>query len=197
LSNGAACYLRLHLGNARYEAVFAPDSHRLSFASDLNRDFLTLTHMDLSTSDADSLAPQLVFPGGPGWDVSSLYIAPQMKRLVYQVKGRWLYTAYHRVAIRWCRAPYRGLAEASRRVAEYDDPEKHRELLERIWPINHVHRIRAPLMVIHGADDPRVPVGEAEQIVMALRSRQVPVAYLRYEDKGHRLSLKQVLSAEA
>jgi dipeptidyl aminopeptidase/acylaminoacyl peptidase len=52
-------------------------------------------------------------------------------------------------------------------------------------------------MVIHGADDPRVPVGEAEQIVMALRSRQVPVAYLRYEDKVHRLSLKQVLSAEA
>jgi dipeptidyl aminopeptidase/acylaminoacyl peptidase len=111
--------------------------------------------------------------------------------------AQWLYTAYHRVAIRWCRAPYRGLAAASRRVAEYDDPEKDRELLERIWPINHVHRIRAPLMVIPGADDPRVPIGEAEQIVMALRSRQVPVAYLRYEDKGHGLSLKQVLSAEA
>jgi dipeptidyl aminopeptidase/acylaminoacyl peptidase len=98
---------------------------------------------------------------------------------------------------RWCRAPYRGLAAASRRVAEYDDPEKDQELLERIWPINHVHRIRAPLMVIHSADDPRVPVGEAEQIVMALRSRQVPVAYLRYEDKGYGLSLKQVLRAEA
>jgi hypothetical protein len=38
---------------------------------------------------------------------------------------------------------------------------------------------------------------EAEQIVTALRSRQVHVAYLRYEDKGHGLSLKQGLSAEA
>jgi dipeptidyl aminopeptidase/acylaminoacyl peptidase len=111
--------------------------------------------------------------------------------------AQWLYTAYHRVAIQWCRAPYRGLAAASRRVAEYDDPEKDRELLERIWPINHVHRIRAPLMVLYGADDPPVPVGEAGQIVTALRSRQVPVAYLCYEDKDHGLSLKQVLSAEA
>jgi hypothetical protein len=39
-----------------------------------------------------------------------------------------------------------------------------------------------------GANDPRVPVGEAEQIVAALRARHVPVAYLRYEDEGHGLS---------
>jgi len=74
------------------------------------------------------------------------------------------------------------------RIAEYGDPEKDRELLQRISPINQVHRIRAPLMVIHGANDPRVPVGEAEQIVAALRARNVPVAYLRYEDEGHGLS---------
>jgi dipeptidyl aminopeptidase/acylaminoacyl peptidase len=74
------------------------------------------------------------------------------------------------------------------RIAEYGDPDKHRELLERISPINHVQRIRAPLLVIHGANDPRVPVGEAEQIVAALRARSVPVAYLRYEDEGHGLS---------
>jgi Tol biopolymer transport system component len=92
LSNGTACYLTPHLGNTRYEAVFAPDAHRLSFASDLNRDFLTLTHMDLSTSDADRLAPQLVFRGGPGWDVSSLYVAPQMNRLVYQVNAMAIYS---------------------------------------------------------------------------------------------------------
>jgi dipeptidyl aminopeptidase/acylaminoacyl peptidase len=74
------------------------------------------------------------------------------------------------------------------RIAEYGDPEKDRDLLERISPINHVHRIKAPLMVIHGANDPRVPVGEAEQIVAALRARNVPIAYLRYEDEGHGLS---------
>jgi dipeptidyl aminopeptidase/acylaminoacyl peptidase len=42
-------------------------------------------------------------------------------------------------------------------------------------------------MVIHGANDARVPVGEAEQIVEAVRGRGVPVEYLRYEDEGHGL----------
>jgi dipeptidyl aminopeptidase/acylaminoacyl peptidase len=93
---------------------------------------------------------------------------------------RWLYTAYHPIIESLSDGavlPIEGLPRRSdMRVAEYDDPEKDRELLERIWPINHVHRIRAPLMVIYGADDPPVPVGEAGQIVTALRSRQVPVA---------------------
>ena len=40
-------------------------------------------------------------------------------------------------------------------------------------------------MVIHGANDPRVPVSEAEQVVEALRARSHPVEYLRYEDEGH------------
>jgi dipeptidyl aminopeptidase/acylaminoacyl peptidase len=40
---------------------------------------------------------------------------------------------------------------------------------------------------VHGANDPRVPVGEAEQIVNALRARGVPVEYLRFEDEGHGL----------
>jgi len=42
--------------------------------------------------------------------------------------------------------------------------------------------------VVHGANDLRVPIGEAEQIVAALCARNVPVAYLRYEDEGHGLS---------
>ncbi|OGO41614.1 MAG: peptidase S9 [Chloroflexi bacterium RBG_16_57_9] len=71
------------------------------------------------------------------------------------------------------------------RIAEYGDPVKDREFLERISPINHAHEIRSPLIVIHGANDPRVPVGEAEQIVAALSERHVPVEYLRFEDEGH------------
>jgi fermentation-respiration switch protein FrsA (DUF1100 family) len=53
---------------------------------------------------------------------------------------------------------------------------------------NGQSRVKAPLLVIHGANDPRVPVDEAEQIVAALRNRNVPVQYLRYEDEGHGLS---------
>ena len=44
------------------------------------------------------------------------------------------------------------------------------------------------MLVIHGANDPRVPVEEAEQIVAALKKRMVPVEYLRYEDEGHGLA---------
>src|SRR5207302_1941040 len=58
---------------------------------------------------------------------------------------------------------------------------------QQIAPIRHVDRIVAPLFVVHGANDPRVPVGEAEQIVAALRSRDVPVEYMRFEDEGHGL----------
>jgi dipeptidyl aminopeptidase/acylaminoacyl peptidase len=74
------------------------------------------------------------------------------------------------------------------RAAEYGDPEKDADFLESISPINFIDRIEAPLMVIHGANDPRVPVEEAEQIVSTLRSRGREVDYLRYEDEGHGLA---------
>lgn len=73
------------------------------------------------------------------------------------------------------------------RESEYGSLENDREFLEGISPIRRVNEITAPLFVIHGANDPRVPVGEAEQIVAALRQRQVPVEYLRFEDEGHGL----------
>jgi dipeptidyl aminopeptidase/acylaminoacyl peptidase len=71
------------------------------------------------------------------------------------------------------------------RMAEYGDPEVDGEFLREISPINHIDRVTAPLMVIHGANDPRVPVSEAEQIVASLKAREQPVTYLRFEDEGH------------
>jgi dipeptidyl aminopeptidase/acylaminoacyl peptidase len=71
------------------------------------------------------------------------------------------------------------------RESEYGSLEHDREFLEQISPIRSVERIISPLIVVHGANDPRVPVGEAEQIVAALRDRNVPVEYLRFEDEGH------------
>jgi dipeptidyl aminopeptidase/acylaminoacyl peptidase len=82
------------------------------------------------------------------------------------------------------------------REAEYGTLAHDRAFLQSISPIHHVDKIKAPLMVIHGANDPRVPIGEAEQIVEALRARGVPVEYLRYEDEGHGLvKLKNRLDA--
>src|SRR5205085_1953068 len=78
-----------------------------------------------------------------------------------------------------------GLWRRKLRESEYGSLEHDREFLEQISPIRYVDRITAPLFVVHGANDPRVPVGEAEQVVAALRSRGVPVEYLRFEDEGH------------
>ena len=71
------------------------------------------------------------------------------------------------------------------REAEYGSLAHDRAFLESISPIRKIERIACPLMVIHGANDPRVPVSEAEQVVAALRARDAPVEYLRYEDEGH------------
>jgi len=71
------------------------------------------------------------------------------------------------------------------RGAEYGMLEHHRDVLERISPIHKVDRITAPMMVIHGANDPRVPIGETEQIVASLQARGRSVEYVRFEDEGH------------
>ncbi|WP_255150769.1 S9 family peptidase [Halorarius halobius] len=75
----------------------------------------------------------------------------------------------------------------SLREAEYGSLEEDREFLESISPLNRAHRIRAPLFVLHGANDPRVPVGEAEQIAEEA-SEHVPVEKLVFEDEGHGIS---------
>jgi len=73
------------------------------------------------------------------------------------------------------------------REPEYGTLEHDREFLEQISPINSVDRIAAPLIVIHGANDPRVPLEEAEQIVTAVRKRGLSVEYLVFSDEGHGL----------
>lgn len=71
------------------------------------------------------------------------------------------------------------------REAEYGSLARDGAVLDRVSPIHRVARIRAPLFVIHGANDPRVPVHEAEQIVAALRARNQRVEYVRFENEGH------------
>lgn len=71
------------------------------------------------------------------------------------------------------------------REAEYGSLERDRAYLEGISPIHKIARIRAPLMVIHGANDPRVPIGEAEQIIERLEAQGQSVEFLRFEDEGH------------
>lgn len=73
------------------------------------------------------------------------------------------------------------------REAEYGSLEKDRAFLERISPLNHIEKIKVPVMVIHGANDPRVPLSEAEQLVAALEARGIETEFLVFEDEGHGL----------
>ncbi len=73
------------------------------------------------------------------------------------------------------------------RMAEYGDPDKDGEFLSRISPVNNAEKIRAPLFVIHGTNDPRVPLGEAEQIVETMRKLGREVHLMKFEGEGHGL----------
>jgi dipeptidyl aminopeptidase/acylaminoacyl peptidase len=73
------------------------------------------------------------------------------------------------------------------REQEYGSLDTDRELLESLSPLHAIDAIRAPLFVIHGANDPRVPLAEAEQIVEALHQRGRIAELLVYADEGHGL----------
>ena len=70
------------------------------------------------------------------------------------------------------------------RLGNPDDPEDL-ELLQKMSPIHSADQIRVPLLVIQGANDPRVNKAESEQIVVSLRDRGMPVEYLLAPDEGH------------
>ena len=65
------------------------------------------------------------------------------------------------------------------------DVEKDEALNRKVSPLFHVDKVRAPLIVAQGANDPRVNIREAEQMVKALRDKGLPVTYVVYTDEGH------------
>lgn len=65
------------------------------------------------------------------------------------------------------------------------------EFLQRISPLTNVDKIRKPLFVVQGQNDPRVPVTEAEQMVAAIREKGGTVWYLMARDEGHGFAKKQ------
>jgi dipeptidyl aminopeptidase/acylaminoacyl peptidase len=82
------------------------------------------------------------------------------------------------------------------REAEYGSLVNDRDFLTEISPINHVEQVRAPLFIVHGANDPRVPIGETEQMVARLAALGRTVEFVRLEDEGHQIAkLKNKLLA--
>jgi dipeptidyl aminopeptidase/acylaminoacyl peptidase len=75
----------------------------------------------------------------------------------------------------------------SHREREYGSLERDREFLEKASPLRRADDIKAPLFVIHGENDPRVPVSEARQLVASLERRGIPHELLVFADEGHGL----------
>lgn len=79
------------------------------------------------------------------------------------------------------------------RRVEYGDERDPatRAWMEKIAPLNNTDRIRKPLFVVQGKNDPRVPYTESEQIVAKVRAQGTPVWYLRGENEGHGFARKE------
>ena len=78
-------------------------------------------------------------------------------------------------------APYRRILRAS----EYGDLEKDRDALVKLSATTYIDHLSAPLLLIQGASDPRVPVGEALQMYDAATKKGVPTGLIIFPDEGH------------
>jgi dipeptidyl aminopeptidase/acylaminoacyl peptidase len=78
-------------------------------------------------------------------------------------------------------APYRRIL----RISEYGDPDKDAEALRKLSPVTYLDRVKAPLLVVQGVNDPRVPAGEAIQVHDALEKRGVSSPLILFAEAGH------------
>jgi dipeptidyl aminopeptidase/acylaminoacyl peptidase len=76
-------------------------------------------------------------------------------------------------------------------LLEFGDPDKDAAFLESISPLRDADKIVNPLFVYAGANDPRVPRTESDQIVKAVRARKVPVEYMVAANEGHSLAHRE------
>jgi dipeptidyl aminopeptidase/acylaminoacyl peptidase len=67
----------------------------------------------------------------------------------------------------------------------FGDVERDEDYNRKVSPLFHVGKIRAPLLIGQGTNDPRCNIRESDQIVKAMRDRNLPMTYIVYTDEGH------------
>lgn len=77
------------------------------------------------------------------------------------------------------------------RETEYGFLNKDLESLKKLSPINYIHKIQGPLLIIQGANDPRVPVGEAVQMQEAMEKKGLSSQLIIFADEGHGAAKKE------
>ena len=70
-------------------------------------------------------------------------------------------------------------------VMRVGDVEKDEALNQKISPLFHADKVKVPLIIAQGANDPRVNIRESDQMVEAMRAKKLPVTYIVYTDEGH------------
>lgn len=71
------------------------------------------------------------------------------------------------------------------RTPEYGDPASQEEIMKKLSPITYLDKVSAPVMIIQGANDPRVPVGEAIQMYKAMQKKGLQSELIIFADEGH------------
>lgn len=74
---------------------------------------------------------------------------------------------------------------------ELGDPATDKERLMRISPLFHADKIKNPVLIVQGANDPRVLQVESDEMVAEMRKNNVPVEYVLFDDEGHGFVKKQ------
>ncbi|RKR74405.1 S9 family peptidase [Frondihabitans australicus] len=108
--------------------------------------------------------------------LASLAFAPSVFACGVDVCGMSDFATFYRDTEPWI---------AAAAVTKYGDPDDDAELLADLSPMRAVDDITAPLLVVHGELDTNVPIGEAHQVVAALRARGADVDYLELAGEGH------------
>lgn len=73
----------------------------------------------------------------------------------------------------------------SLRTSEYGDPERDADALRKLSPVTYVDRVKDPLLILQGVNDPRVPVGEAIQMQELLAKRGIEAPLILFAEEGH------------
>lgn len=179
VNHGYAVYAINNRGSSGYgKAFFAADDRRHGEA-DLD-DVVNSKTMLIATGKIDPERIGIIGGSYGGYmTVAALAFRPDAFKVGVNIFGvtNWLRTLES--------IPPWWEAQRDALYAELGDPVADKERLMRISPLFHADKITKPLMVLQGANDPRVLQVESDEIVAAVKKNGVPVEYLVFPDEGH------------
>lgn len=179
VNHGYAVYAINNRGSSGYGKAFYAADDRKHGEADLD-DVVASKQMLIDTGKIDSKRIGIIGGSYGGYmTLAALAFRPQEFAVGVDIFGvaNWLRTLESIPA--WWEAQRAAL------YAELGDPVADKERLTRISPLFHANKIAKPLMVLQGANDPRVLKVESDEIVAAVKANNVPVEYVVFDDEGH------------